>query len=160
MALRDDLYRALTPLTGAGLSTSQPHTLTLAFPGGEFETRLVGVDSIGCSFLSLGCRSDRLARATIDELKRTSERLAERINYLLEPICPIEVDPDQCVVQLRSTPPQKDDDGSRYYELLARREGLTLTRWNQPRGAARQVIPADVTREVLLRLAVDFAALA
>ena len=58
-----------------------------------------------------------------------------------------------CVVQLRSNPPQHDDDGRSYYELLVRRGGeIALTRYRKENGNARQQITATVTREVLLRL--------
>ncbi len=75
----------------------------------------------------------------------------------MEPICPIEIDADACVVQLRSNPPQRDDDGRSYYELLVRRGGeIALTRYRKENGGARRPISANVTREVLLRLVGDF----
>ena len=56
-------------------------------------------------------------------------------------------------------PPQRDDDGRSYYELLVRRGGeIALARYRKENGAARQLIAATVTREVLLRLAGDFCA--
>jgi hypothetical protein len=62
-------------------------------------------------------------------------------------------------VQLRSNPPQRDDDGRTYYELLVRRGGeIALTRYRKENGAARRPIAATVTREVLLRLVADFSA--
>jgi hypothetical protein len=77
----------------------------------------------------------------------------------MEPISPIEIDADACVVQLRSNPPQRDDDGRSYYELLVRRGGdIALTRFRKENGDARRPITATVTREVLLRLVGDFCA--
>jgi hypothetical protein len=62
-------------------------------------------------------------------------------------------------VQLRSNPPQRDDDGRSYYELTVRRGGeVALARFRKENAAARKQIPADVTREVLLRLVSDFCA--
>ena len=50
----------------------------------------------------------------------------------MEPIRPIELDADACVVQLRSNPPQQDDDGRSYYELLVRRGGeIALARYRK-----------------------------
>ena len=61
-------------------------------------------------------------------------------------------------MQLRSNPPQRDDDGRSYYELLVRRGGeITLTRYRKENGDARRPIAANVTREVLLRLVGDFS---
>ncbi len=80
------------------------------------------------------------------------------MTYLLEPISPIELDSQGCVVQMRSTPPQKDADRTSYYELLVSRSGeLSLVRYTRLAGQPREIIPAQVTREVLLRLAGDFA---
>ena len=77
----------------------------------------------------------------------------------MEPIRPIEIDADACIAQLRSSPPQRDDDGRTYYELTARRGGeLLLCRYRKEPAAPRQIIAAAVTREVLLRLVDDFEA--
>jgi hypothetical protein len=62
---------------------------------------------------------------------------------------------------MRSLPPSKDADGITYYELLVSPAGeLRLARYNRPAGSSRQIIPAQVTREVLLRLVADFSAAA
>lgn len=116
---------------------------------------LMALDSLACAFRELVLESDRLANASLAELEAVSRRLAERVNYLLEPIRPIEADVDECVVQLRSLPPDQSDDGTSYFELLARRGALSLVRYRQPAGAPREVSPAQVTREVLLRLVDD-----
>ena len=73
---------------------------------------------------------------------------------------PIEIDAAACVVQLRSNPPQRDDDGRSYYELTGpprrrdRARAATARRTATP--ASR--FAATVTREVLLRLVGDFEA--
>ena len=127
-------------------------------PEGRLECDIVGVDAIGCSFSQIALKCHRLSGHSVDELKALSERLSKKINYLLEPISPIETDAEGATVQMRSNPPQKDDDGTKYYELLVRRDGLGLRRYARPHGQARSAIPAHVTREVLLRLASDFVA--
>jgi hypothetical protein len=59
---------------------------------------------------------------------------------------------------MRSSPPQRDDNGTRYYELLVRRGGeLSLRRFEKQPGTVRQLVAAHVTREVFLRLVDDFA---
>ena len=88
-----------------------------------------------------------------------AKSLSDRLTYLMEPIRPIEIDADACVAQLRSSPPQRDDDGRSYYELTVRRGGeIALCRYRKEPGTVRQQIPATVTREVLLRLVDDFEA--
>jgi len=124
-------------------------------------TELIALDALALSFDHLTLTSGSLATASLDQLKKVSDSLSKRLTYLLEPISPIEVDADQCVVQLRSNPPQRDDNGTRYYELLVRRGGqLSLRRYQKEAGGVRQAIPAHVTREVFLRLADDFSAAA
>ncbi len=47
-------------------------------------------------------------------------------------------------MQLRSNPPQRDDDGRSYYELIVRRGGeIALTRYRKENGGARQQIAGD-----------------
>jgi hypothetical protein len=127
--------------------------------GCALRCRLTALDTLGCAFQSFEVQSDVLSSASMDRLKQVAEVLSHRLTYLLEPISPIEVDAEQCVVQLRSNPPQKDENGTSYYELLVAAGGrLTLCRFNKPAGNPRHRIPAQVTREVFLRLVADFAA--
>ncbi len=88
-----------------------------------------------------------------------AENLSQRLTYLLEPVSPIETDAEGCTVQLRSNPPQKEADRTSYYELLVSRAGeMSLCRWTRAAKSTRDLVPAQITREVLLRLASDFAA--
>jgi hypothetical protein len=112
---------------------------------------------LAVSFRFLKLATAELAAASATDLERLGKSLADRLTYLMEPIRPIEHDSGACVVQLRSNPPQRDDDSRSYYELLVRRGGeIALTRYRKENGGARQQIPATVTREVLLRLVGDF----
>jgi hypothetical protein len=153
MSIRPDIERELKRIqavTGRGL-------LQVQTPGGRIEADLVGVDAIGCAFQTLAYTTDKLANSTLDELKGISQALTARLTYLLEPIGLVEADADRCSVQLRSSPPQKNDDGTSYYELMVRRGGhITLSRYSKQSGQLRQIVPAQVTREVLGRLADDF----
>jgi hypothetical protein len=116
-------------------------------------------NSLAVSFNSLRLETTELASADAPRLERIGTALAARLTYLMEPIAPIEVDAGACTVQLRSSPPQRDDDGRSYYELMVRRGGeVTLARYRKENGDARRQIAATVTREVLLRLVGDFCA--
>ncbi|MCC6494590.1 MAG: hypothetical protein IT424_16385 [Pirellulales bacterium] len=98
-----------------------------------------------------------LAAATIAQLEAASRDLASRVNYLLEPVAPIESDAAGCTVQMRSNPPQKDDNGWRYYELVLRRGGsVALARYERQPGQPRVRVPAALTHEVIGRLVNDF----
>lgn len=116
-------------------------------------------NQLAVSFERLRLTTSELASAGAAELERIGNALATRLTYLMEPIAPIEIDAAACVVQLRSRPPQKDDDGRTYFELIVRRGGeIALARFRKDATAARQQVPAAVTREVLLRLVGDFCA--
>lgn len=120
---------------------------------------LVALDTLACAFDWLALHDDKLAGLGLDRLKQVADALSRRLTYLLEPITPIEVDPQQCTVQLRSNPPQTADDATCYYELLVKRSGeVSLCRYRAAPGALRERVPAHVTREVLLRLADDLLA--
>jgi hypothetical protein len=139
------------------------------FPlAGELEVRtstgriigqLEAVDNVGVSFTRFDYQSSNLAAATVDSLKALSGKIQQRLTYLLEPISLLETDTESVSIQMRSSPPQVGDDGRSYYELLVRRGGeVTLRRYHKAPGQPRQVVPANVTREVLARLADDFVA--
>ncbi len=122
---------------------------------------MVALDSLACAFTKLALRTDALAKMSVDELRKTAERLSARLTYLLEPISPIEIDSQGFVVQMRSNPPHKETDQTTYYELLVSRAGeLSLCRFARAAGQSRHTIPAHVTREVLSRLVSDFSAVA
>src|SRR6478735_11537032 len=114
---------------------------------------------LAVSFNQLRLATDELASADAAKLERIGKELSDRLTYLMEPIAPIEIDAAACVVQLRSNPPQRDDDGRSYYELIVRRGGeIALARFRKENGDSRRQIAATVTREVLLRLVGDFCA--
>jgi hypothetical protein len=120
---------------------------------------IVERNSLAVSFNELRLATDELASADAATLERIGKALAGRLTYLMEPIAPIEIDAAACVVQLRSSPPQGDDDGRSYYELIVRQGGeISLARFRKENGRARRQIVATVTREVLLRLVGDFCA--
>ena len=156
MSLQDHAKTALANLTQGA---AYPQALSAEHDGQRLTCELSALESLGCAFTYLSVASDVLADATPKRLKELGELLSKRLSYLLEPISPIEVDTEQCVVQLRSNPPQKGDGQSSYYELLVHKGGqISLRRYTKPKGQPREVSTAHVTREVLLRLIGDFSA--
>lgn len=115
-------------------------------------------DALAVTVEVLVLETAELAGATIAQLQAASRDLALRVNYLLEPISPIETDAQGCSVQMRSNPPQKDDNGWRYYELVLRRGGSAgLARYEKQPGQPRVRVPAALTHEVVGRLVDDFS---
>ena len=152
MSIKPDVQRELARIHAQGRGRLEIDT-----PAGQLQAEIVAADAIACTFDSFSYKSDQLAGLAIDKLKKLSAALTARLTYLLEPISTVEADAETATVQLRSTPPQKDDDGSSYYELLVRRGGdISLSRYQKRPGQMREIVPAHVTREVLGRLADDF----
>jgi hypothetical protein len=152
MTLRMQLDHELNHI-GAGGTT----TVDVTAGNRRLTCDLVERNTLAVAFQALRVATPELAGATSNSLERMAKSLSERLTYLMEPIRPIEIDADACIAQLRSSPPQRDDDGRSYYELTVRRGGeIALTRYRKEPGTPRQQIPANVTREVLLRLADDF----
>jgi hypothetical protein len=152
--LEDELNRlAMLASAGGGVPP-----LDLDVDGGRLECSLTAIDQLACAFESLTFRTPRLDGASLDDLKNIAARLSRKLSYLLESISPIETDREGCVVQMRSAPPHRDDDGTSYYELVARRGELTLCRYTKSSGQERRLIPAQLTREVLYRLGQDLVA--
>jgi hypothetical protein len=154
MTIQSQFQQHLTKLGTGGAATlaaeAEPRKITCD---------VVERNTLAVSFNVLRLATSELASASAADLERIGKALSDRLTYLMEPIAPIEIDAQACVVQLRSNPPQRDDDGRSYYELTVRRGGeIALVRFRKDTGATRHKIPATVTREVLLRLVGDFCA--
>ncbi len=132
-------------------------TVTVDEPPRRVVCSVTECNPLAVSFNELRLETSELASATPERLSQIGTLLSQQLTYLMEPISPIELDADACVVQLRSNPPQRDDDGRSYYELLVSRGGhVSLKRYRKEAGATRQGIVATLTREVLVRLVGDF----
>ena len=154
MTLKSQFEQQLTKLGSGGAATVTAEALPR-----KLACDLRDQNPLAVSFDSLRLATTELASASTADLERIGKSLAERLTYLMEPIAPIEIDAQECVVQLRSNPPQRNDDGRSYYELIVRRGGeIALARFRKENTGARRQIPATVTREVLLRLVGDFSA--
>jgi hypothetical protein len=155
MSLQADIERELLRIqavTGRGL-------LQIDTGSGRVEADLLAVDAVGCALETLAYTTTKLANSSLDDLKRISQQLTGKLTYLLEPIGLVEADRDRAAIQLRSSPPKKGEDGTSYYELMVRRGGdVTLSRYQKKPGQIRQIVRANFTREVLVRLADDFVA--
>jgi hypothetical protein len=150
--------QAQAALASLAAFTSGRHALQIHDPAFQLTADIIALDNLALAFEHVTLVNTALASAPIEHLKKVSDTLSKRLTYLLEPISPIEIDANACTVQLRSNPPERDASATRYYELLVRRGGeISLRRYQkQPRGV-REAIPAQVTREVFLRLVDDFS---
>ena len=155
MTVKQRIDRMLSALYA---SSQDENNLQLDLDAGRLSCRLSAIDSLSCSFQQLELETPRLANANSQRLKEVTDELSRRLHYLLEPICLVEIDDEHCVLQMRSNPPQKDEQGTSYYELLVKAGGsLSLCRYSKGKDVARKMIASTVTREVLGRMIEDFA---
>ena len=158
MSVRPELDRQLNQLP-PGAAGVRPRSVGIDVEGGRLECEVGHVDAVGCSVDRLKMRTDRLRQSGPEQLRRVSERLADRAKYLLEPISPIESDAEGGQVRMRSDPPTRDDEGIKYYEVdINRGDGIVFSRFQARPGEERENIPAHLTREALGRLADDIVA--
>lgn len=114
-------------------------------------------EQLAVTVKELRLETAELAGVDLPRIKAASQALCSRVNYLLEPISPIETDALGCTVQMRSNPPQQDDNGRRYYELLLRKGGsIGLFRYEKQPAQPRTRVPSVLTHEVIGRLITDF----
>ena len=140
MNAQDSLSQHLARYALPAQFTSGPELVDLATDDGRLTLELTALDVVGCSFQRLTLETPRLANATLAQLKEKSEALCKRVRYLLEPLGPLELDPESCTVQMRSIPPQTDGGGASYYEMLVKRGGeISLCRYRKDRGLVRHV---------------------
>jgi len=154
MTLQSQINAELNRLASGGAAKAD-RCLSLSVEGGQLECKLVAVENLACAYEWIALRTNRLADASVTQLRQAADALSSRLSYLFETISPIEMDRESHIVQLRSQPPTYDEQGTCYYELLVRRGEIRLCRYGKSRGEARRSIPATVTREVLLRTATD-----
>jgi hypothetical protein len=134
-----------------------PATLQIDEADDRVVCRVEELDSIGGAMLELRLETPRLASVSTDQLSKLGSELAAKLNYLMEPIAPIEVDADRCTMQLRSRPPRKSEASTSYFEVLVTAGGsIALVRYDKAKGARRERIPMLLTREVMARLVDDF----
>ena len=160
MSVQQELNRQLSQLppyvNGSGPNASGPRQVGVDVEGGRLECEVQQVDEVGCAVDKLELRTDRLRASGPEQLRRVSERLSERVRYLLEPIAPVECDAEAGQIRMRSNPPTRDSDGVKYYELdVSGQDGIVMSRFHARPGESRQNIPAHFTREALGRLADD-----
>lgn len=118
---------------------------------------VIACDTLSCVLSHIELRSAASA-ANLEQLRAWGDRIASRVRYLLEAIESVELDTASGRLLLRSTPPERKDDGSVcYYELLLTLPGeLRLNRFRfDAKTRQRAPHPIRCTRELLEKLVND-----
>jgi len=158
MALRDELERQLRSLHAS--QAVMPTSVHASDPTGiTIRLDLSQIDSMSCAFTELVLFVPHLQNAAFDKLKDWADGLSQRVGYLLEKIGPLEYDPTNGQVLIRSTPPQALPSGAQYYEIMLSSSGngtFSLRRFKSIAGQPGRVpVEIQVTHEVLLKLVDD-----
>ena len=149
------LLAALDAIDAASISATASRRITADSNLGEWEAVVEQADGLACSLQSLAVACPKLKGHSTGQLKLLSEAIANKMQYLLEPIRLIECEED--TMQVRSDPPSKEADQSRrYYELLVKHSGLSLRRYEASTGQRRRPVGMTLTREQLRRICNDF----
>ena len=143
-----------------GLQTAQPRTVDLSDPSGlRCAIDFTGVDRLSCSISAIRLSVPTLQNVAVDVLRKWATGLSARVTYLLENLGPLEIDPNTGKVLIRSTPPDQQPDGTKYYEIILESQSqgnFTLKRYRCEKGrAGRDTVEMHLTHEVLLKLLDD-----
>src|SRR4051812_29920360 len=118
-----------------GSFQAQSRTLQLEIDGRQVIAELLELNALACAFRTLSVFLPELKSADIHRLEAIGSRLSKNLTYLLEPIQPIEIDADQCIVQMRSAPPSVSEESTSYYELVVKKPGqIALIRYSKTAG--------------------------
>lgn len=144
----------------AGSQSAQPSTITLAATGKiKVIIDFTSVNSMSCSLKEVRVNVPSLTQATFDKLKEWGQKLCQRVTYLLENIGPLEYDEDAGQVLIRSTPPEQNQAGTRFYEIILSSHSngyFSLKRFEFQKGQnGRTQVDIQVTHEVLRKFIED-----
>jgi len=121
----------------------------------ELTALLTESDRLGCSLERIEFRTNLAQPLDSDALWQLADRIAKRIQYLLESLEPIELDRPQQVALIRSRPPAEEDQAKLYYEATLDSSGqLVLRRWRRT-ATEREPERMVLTFQTLRKLADD-----
>lgn len=158
MNLTTQLTDELKQLTG--FSSSTPRRVEMTDPDGlVLGIEFVAVDVLSCALESLTLRVPKLVGNETGVLRKWADALSKRVTYLLENLGPIEIDENSTQILIRSTPPDRSQAGTRFYEVLlsAQSNGTFFLRRYRSEGgqSGRESVDIHLTHETLCKLVTD-----
>lgn len=137
------------------LDAGAPGVFESSSDGVDLHCEFSSIDSMACAFRHMSVEFE--TGRSSERLRETCDALSAKLTYLLEPLQIIECDAELSTVQMRSNPPQADEQTRRYYELTAIPNRLSLCRFEKQPGHPRVQIESIFTHEVAIRLISDLA---
>jgi hypothetical protein len=144
----------------AGFSSSTPRRIEITDSDAlVLGIDVVAVDALSCAFESLTLHVPTLVGNETAVLQVWADALSQRLTYLLENIGPIEIDRGSSQVLIRSTPLDRSEAGTQFYEVLlsAQTNGtFLLRRYRTESGqTGRESVDIHLTHETLHKLVGD-----
>jgi hypothetical protein len=161
MTLIQDLTAALNALNGYYGDTPQPVSASQSAPQVDVRLDVTAVDRLSCALREICLSVPAVAGGGFDALKAWAGALSGRVTYLLENLGPLEFDPSNNEVLMRSTDADGQGGAKTYYEVLlaANADGtFSLRRYEAVKGQPRRPVDMQLTREVLGKLIGDLVA--
>lgn len=139
------------------LSGPLPCSIEVEAGPSRLSLNLTAHGPVGLAFDGLDYASTDRRDLSTDALRSWGDRLVARLTYLMEPLVVLEVDAQAGEAELRSQTPTPRGERRSFYEVRLRREGsLHLQRVAFDEATRRrQVVPCQMTLEVLERMADD-----
>ena len=138
MINRTAILDELAKLPASGVSRTTPATVSIKGSHGSFHATAIAVEQLAGIFSELDYRMQPGQTLATDRLPGVGAALAERLQYLMEPIAPVEFDGNAAVLQMRSVPPTEEDPGTRsYFEVLVRPHEISVRRYAVRSGKAQ-----------------------
>lgn len=155
MSLTDQLLQILSGMVG--FSSPQPQTVSVIEPADVvLELDVSSVDRLSCSFRELRLSVQAFRQTDAAALKKWADDICRHVTYLMEQLGALEIDPSTGTAQVRSMPPDRQADQTRYYEIFLKTpDQLVLRRYRMVTGAGREQIDLQATHELLQRLIPD-----
>jgi hypothetical protein len=144
----------LEKLDALGAFHNEPRTLHVEQDQATLDLHLESADALSCALTQLRLETPQSGAAGSEQ---RAKRICRRLNYLLEPLELVEVDPDTDRVLLRSNPPHREQSARTYYEVIVDPRGtVTLQRFCRSRDRARRaVVACRLTKEATAKLIDD-----
>ncbi len=157
MSLKQEAHQELNQLMTQSLPSSVSLKSSQELP---FILNVTQIDTLGCAVTKLEVTPPPQSNLDFDTLQTWAKALSQRLTYLLEQLTPIEIDPSQQQIQIRSTRPDNNAGRKEYYEMLLSVSPsgcLKLERYRVAANKKAQRTPIEMvfTRDVLVRLLED-----
>lgn len=154
--LMGQLNSAAAVNSAAAAGNNLPWTARLIGDHGQSEVELIRLEQLAVEADLIRCKPLKAPRWDAADLQRVAQAISQKVNYLLEPLGPVELDGESATLLMRSVSPSVEEPNRRtYYEIVVRPDELTLRRYEAQAGQVRQPRSMVLSVEVLARVVAD-----